>query len=183
MLRYPVIATPPRPAPTSLRVDVLVAVITVAVTNRRQCLEGIVRRRTDARRTALRLLTHDLFQALFQVAAHEALHTGAIGTDHADHEILSQDGLSKMLLLGNHLQQDTARNVRVVLLVDDDELDPFDDQPPDIDQRYIPAFNRVIESTIRVFFYHSRFAHRAPRSCWPTRRRKMPVRAWPRVTN
>src|SRR6266404_7604156 len=99
MLRYPVIATPPRPAPTSLRVDVLVAVLIVAASNRRQCLEGIVRRRADARRTALRLLTHDLFQALFQVAAHEALHTGAVGADHVDHEVLTQDGLGKMLLL------------------------------------------------------------------------------------
>jgi hypothetical protein len=82
-----------------------------------------------------------------------------------------------MFLLRNHLQQDTARNVGIVFLVDDDELDPFDDQSPDIGQSDVSAFDRVIESTIRVFFYHSRFAHRAPRSCWPTRRRKMPVRA------
>jgi hypothetical protein len=57
------------------------------------------------------------------------------------------------------LQQDAARNVGIVFLVDDYELDPLHDQAPDIGQCYVTAFHRVIQAAIRVFFYHSRFAH------------------------
>jgi hypothetical protein len=70
-----------------------------------------------------------------------------------------------MFLFGNHLQQDTARNVGVVFLVDDYEVYSFDDQAPYIRQRYIPALNGVVESSVWIFLNHSRIAHGAPRSC------------------
>src|ERR1700732_5069701 len=73
-----------------------------------------------------------------------------------------------MLLFGNDLQQNTARNVGAVFLVDDDEFYPLEDQAPDISQSDVAAFDGVIESSIRIFLNHSRFAHGAPRSCWPT---------------
>jgi hypothetical protein len=67
-----------------------------------------------------------------------------------------------MFLLGDDLQQNAARNVCIVFLVDDDELDPLNDQTSHIRQCDVPAFDGVVESTIRIFFYHSRFAHMAP---------------------
>ncbi len=39
-------------------------------------------------------------------------------------------GSAKMLLFGDDLQQNAARNVGAVLLVDDDEFDSLDDQAP-----------------------------------------------------
>jgi len=49
----------------------------------------------------------------------------------------------QVLLFSNDLQQDTARNVGAVLLVDDDEFYPLEDQAPDVSQRDIAAFDRV----------------------------------------
>ena len=72
------------------------------------------------------MLTHDLLQALVEVTADHALHAGAVGADHVDHEFLTQDGLGKIFLLRNHLQQNAARNVGIVFLVDDDEFDPLE---------------------------------------------------------
>src|SRR5580700_10828879 len=92
-------------ASRSLRIDVLVAIlIAVAGSNRRQCFEGLIPCRSDARRSNLRLLTHDLLQVLLQVTAHDTLRAGAVGADHVDHEILTQHGLNEMFLLGNDLQ-------------------------------------------------------------------------------
>ena len=70
-----------------------------------------------------------------------------------------------MFLFGDHLQQDAARDVGVVLLVDDDEIDPFDDQASDVRQRDVPAFDGVVQPAVGVLFDHSRIAHGAPRSC------------------
>jgi hypothetical protein len=42
------------------------------------------------------------------------------------------------------LQQNAARDVGIVFLVDDDEFDPLDHQAPDVRQRDVPAFDRVI---------------------------------------
>ena len=65
---------------------------------------------------------HELTQALFQMAAHLGL-AGPIGADQFDHEFLAQYRLRQVFLFGDHLQQDAARDVGVVLLVDDDEVD------------------------------------------------------------
>ena len=43
-------------------------------------------------------------------------------------------GSGQMFLFGNHLQQNAARNVGIVFLVDDDEIDPLDYQAPHIGQ-------------------------------------------------
>src|SRR5712671_6498878 len=64
-----------------------------------------------------------------------------------------------MLLFGNHLQQDAARDVGAVLLVDDDEINSLDDQAPHIRQRYITALDSVVQPTVWVLLNHSRFAH------------------------
>src|ERR1700722_6314857 len=80
------------PAPNSLRIDVIVAIlIAIARSDRGQSLEGLVGRRAGSRRAHRLLLTHDLLQALFQVTAHLALHAGAVGPDHIHHEILTQN--------------------------------------------------------------------------------------------
>ena len=49
-----------------------------------------------------------------------------------------------MFLLGDHLQQDAARDVVLRLLVDDDEVDALEYQGPDIVERDVFALNRVV---------------------------------------
>src|SRR5580692_203111 len=93
-----------RGAPSSLRINVLVAILVVAGSNRRQCFEGLIPGRAGARRSNLRLLTHDLLQVLLQVTAHKTLRAGTVGPDHVDHEILTEHGLNEMFLFGNDLQ-------------------------------------------------------------------------------
>jgi hypothetical protein len=82
-----------------------------------------------------------------------------------------------MFLFGNHLQQDAARNVGVIFLVDDNEVYSLDDQASYIRQRYIPALDRVVEPAVWVLFNHSRIAHGSLARVWPTRYRRIPARA------
>src|SRR5882757_2478757 len=98
------------------------------------------------------------------MAADQGLRTAAIRADHVHHEVLAQYGFRQMLLFGDHLQQDAARNVGAVFLVDDDEIDSLDDQASHIRQRYIPALDGVVQSTVWILLNHSRIAHGAARS-------------------
>src|SRR5208283_2026951 len=167
-------------------IRLLAVLLVVANPNRRKRLVALVRsaRALRLRRgkrlwavTRLRLLTQELLQRLIQVSAHLALHAAAVRAYDVDHELLRQNRLGQMLLLGDDLQQYAARDVRIVLLVHHNEVDSLYDQPSHVPQGDVPAFDGIVEAAIRIFFNHSRIAHRAPRSCWPTRYRKMPVRA------
>ena len=64
-----------------------------------------------------------------------------------------------MLLLGDDLQQDAARNVFLGLLVDDDELHLVQHQAADVGQRDVAALNGVIQPAVRIFLDDSRLAH------------------------
>ena len=77
-------------------------------------------------------------------------------------EIPAHERLTGMLLLGDHLQQDAARDVLLALLVDHHELDAFNDQFPHISQRDVAALNRVVEPPIRILLDYPRFAHCKP---------------------
>jgi len=55
-----------------------------------------------------------------------------------------------VFLLGDHLQQDRARDVPLSLLVDDHEVDALDHQPADVREGDVPAFDRVVQ---RLFGY------------------------------
>jgi len=65
-----------------------------------------------------------------------------------------------MLLLGDDLQQDHARDVLLGLLVGHDEVHVVDHQPPDISQRDVTALHRVVETTVGIFLDDPWFAHR-----------------------
>jgi hypothetical protein len=128
-------------------------------------------------RRGARLLCQELFEILLEECAHGMLGHSPVGPDDLNHELLTQNRIGLMLLFRDHLQQNAARDLDVGFLVDYDEIDFLDDQALDLGQRDVTALHRVIKTTIRVFLDHSRFAHVAPRSCWPARRQRIPKRA------
>ena len=77
-------------------------------------------------------------------------------------KVATHQRLAGMLLLGDHLQQDAARDVLLTLLVNDHELDAFHDQLPYIRQRDVAALDRVVQPTIRILLDDPRFAHCKP---------------------
>src|SRR4051812_40806850 len=64
-----------------------------------------------------------------------------------------------MLLLGDHLQQDAARDVVLRLLVYDDKLDAFEHERANVAERDVLALHRVVETSVRVLLDYSWFAH------------------------
>jgi hypothetical protein len=104
-------------------------------------------------------------QRLLQMSADRCLHTGPIGADHVEHELLSQYRLGNMFLFRYDLQQDAARDVGVIFLVDDHEVEVLDHESSDIRQRDISTFHGVVETAIRIFLNHSRITHVDPRLC------------------
>jgi hypothetical protein len=69
-----------------------------------------------------------------------------------------------MFLIGDHLQEDAAGDFRITLLVDNDEVDLFDDQSLNLRQGDVTTLDGVVKASVRVLFDDSRLAHGAPRS-------------------
>ena len=65
-----------------------------------------------------------------------------------------------LFLFGDDLQQYRPGDVLAAFLVDDDEIDLFDDQCPNIGEGDVMAFNRVIKASVRILFDYSGRGHR-----------------------
>ena len=99
--------------------------------------------------TAL-LLQEDL-EAVFEVAAHEALHGIAVETDDLRQESRGEDRLSVLFVLGDDLQQHRAGQVLVGLGVADFEGLAGQHQLPHFLQRDVAGDAGVVETTVGVF--------------------------------
>jgi len=96
------------------------------------------------------LLPHEGGDALFQVAGHEVLHRPAVVADDRLEELGRQDGLAELLLLGDHLQEDQARDVLARLVLDHADLLAPHDQVADVLERDVLADGGVIEPPVGV---------------------------------
>jgi len=61
------------------------------------------------------LLAREQLDALVEVATDELLQAAAVAADHLREEVTAHERLAGALLLGDHLQQDAARDVLLVL--------------------------------------------------------------------
>ncbi len=98
-------------------------------------------------RSALRtapVLSGELPQTLLEVVADHAPGGAPVRADHLREKVAAHERLTVMLLLGDHLQQDAARDVPLALLVDHDKVDALDHQAADVGEGDVAALNRVV---------------------------------------
>src|SRR6185312_16795324 len=91
--------------------------------------------------SSVTLLARKELQALFEIAPDHSPHGTAVGADDLREKVAAHEGLAAMLLLGDDLQQNRARDVLLRLLVHDHEINSIDNQPPNVRKRDVPALN------------------------------------------
>ena len=83
----------------------------------------------------------------------------AINADHLGQKTFGQDGLTVLLLLADYLQKDAASDIRICSLVDNGEIHAIEYEAPDIGQRDVAAFFRVVQAPVGILFNDSGCAH------------------------
>jgi hypothetical protein len=105
------------------------------------------------------LLVQERLDALLEEAREEALHRIAVEADDRLEHGRAQDRPPELLLFGNDLQQDVARDVRARLVLDDADLLALDDEQADVVEGDVAALRSVVQATVRVLLDEAFLAH------------------------
>jgi hypothetical protein len=87
------------------------------------------------------------------------LNRVAVETDDGLEQRRAEHRGAELLLAGDDLQQDAAREVLAALVVDDLDALTSGDQPAQVLERHVTAVVRVVQSPVGVFAYQAFFGH------------------------